>query len=111
VVEVSECTRYMEIAHKYKINETQMEVIEHVIEYTSGIGETFHMLLRHVQRPVGNIPELDIPNEMDVTVYQDIIVAADRSVVFGVGYHSWVLEIDKEQVLLTGGVPDDIIQV
>jgi hypothetical protein len=40
-------------------------------------------------------------------VYQDIVVATDGSVVFGVGYHSWVFTTDKEQVLLTGWGPDD----
>jgi hypothetical protein len=44
VVEVCERTRYMEIANKYKINETHIDVIEHVIEYTSGIGDTFNSL-------------------------------------------------------------------
>jgi hypothetical protein len=44
---------------------------------------------------------------MYVTVDQDIIVATDGSVVFGVGYHSWVVATDKEQVLLMGGGPDD----
>jgi hypothetical protein len=87
VVEVCERTRYMEIANKYRINKTQMDVIEHVIEYTSGIGETCSTLPRHIQRLVGNIPELDVPNEMDVTVDQYIIVATEGSLVFGVGYH------------------------
>jgi hypothetical protein len=31
---------------------------------------------------------------------QDIIVATDGSVVFGVGYHSWVVATDNEKVLL-----------
>jgi hypothetical protein len=68
MVEVCECTRYMEIANKYKINKTQMDVIEHVIEYTSWIGETCHTLPSHIKRLVGNIPELDVPNGMDNTV-------------------------------------------
>jgi hypothetical protein len=78
-----------------------------VVEYTSGIGETCHTLPRHIQRLVGNIPELDVPNGMHITVDQDIIVATDGSVVFGVGYHRLVVTTDKEQVLLTGGGPDD----
>jgi hypothetical protein len=87
--------RYMEIANKYKINETQMDVIEHVIEYTSGIGETCNTLPRHIQRLVGNIPELDVPHGIDVTMDQDIIVATYGSVVFGVGYYSWLVAMDK----------------
>jgi hypothetical protein len=95
VVEVCERMRYMEIANKYRINETQMDVIERVIEYTSGIGETCYMLPRHIQRLLGNIPELYVPHEMDVTVDQDIIVATEGSVVFGVGYHIWVVATEK----------------
>jgi ribonuclease HI len=44
---------------------------------------------------------------MDVTEEHDIIVTTDGSVVFGVRYHSWVVATDNEQVLLTGGGPDD----
>jgi hypothetical protein len=77
VVEVCECMRYMEIANKYRINETQMNMREHVIEYKSGIWETCNMLPRHIQILIGNIPEIDIPNEMYVTVDQDIIVATE----------------------------------
>jgi hypothetical protein len=78
-----------------------------VIEYTSGIGETCHMLPRNIQILVVNTPEIDVPNGMDVTVDQYIIVAMDGSVVFGVGCHSWVVTMDKEQVLLMGGGTDD----
>jgi hypothetical protein len=49
VVEVCERVRYMEIVNKYKIKEIQMAVIEHVIEYTSGIGDSYHILPRHIQ--------------------------------------------------------------
>jgi hypothetical protein len=44
---------------------------------------------------------------MDVTEDQDMIVVTDGSVVFGVGYHSWVVATDNEQVLLMDGSPDD----
>jgi hypothetical protein len=46
----------MEIVNKYKINEMQMAMIEHVIEYTSGIGDSYHTSPRHIL--VGNIPEI-----------------------------------------------------
>jgi hypothetical protein len=103
VVEVCKRKRYMEISNKYKINEIQMDVIEHMIEYTSGIGDTCHTLPRHIQRLVGDIPELEVLNGMDVTEDQDIIFTTDGSVVFGVGYHIWVVATDNEQVLLMGG--------
>jgi hypothetical protein len=54
---------------------------------------------------VGNIPEIVVPNGMDVAKDQYIIVATDGSVLFGVGYHSWVVTTDNEKVLLMcGGV-------
>jgi hypothetical protein len=83
--------RYMKIFNKYKIKEIQMDVIEQVIEYTSDIGDSCHTLPRHIQRLVGNIPEIEVQNGMDVTEEQDGIVATDGSVVFGVGYHRWVV--------------------
>jgi hypothetical protein len=35
--------------------------------YTSYIGECFHALPKHVQLLVGNIPELDLPEDSDCT--------------------------------------------
>jgi hypothetical protein len=103
VVEVCERARYIEIVDKHKIKETKTSVKEHLIEYTSGIGDSFHTLPRHIQRLVENIPEIEVPNGMDVTEEHGIIVATDGSVV----YHIWVFATDKYQVLLTGGGPDD----
>jgi hypothetical protein len=34
-------------------------------------------------------------------------VATDGSVLFGVGYHRWVIATSDEDILLTGGCPDD----
>jgi hypothetical protein len=56
---------------------------------------------------VGNIPELDLPEDLDYTEPTDLIVATDGSVVFVVGYHSWLIATKTEQVLLLGGGPDD----
>jgi hypothetical protein len=78
-----------------------------VIEYTSGIGDSFQMLPRHIQRLVGNIPELELLNGTEETEEHNLIVATDGSVVFGVGYHSWVIATDNEKVLLKVGGPDD----
>jgi ribonuclease HI len=107
VVEVNEWTRYMEIVRKYKINETSIIEIDHVITYTSGIGGSYQALPRHIQRLVGNIPDLELLNGSEENEEQDLIVATDGSVVFGVGYHSWVDATDNEKVLFKGGGPDD----
>jgi hypothetical protein len=55
-----------------------MAVIEHVIEYTSDSGDSCHTLPRHIQRLVGNIPEIEVPNGMEVIEKQDIIVTTDQ---------------------------------
>jgi hypothetical protein len=107
VVDVNERTRYMEIVHKYKIKETLTIETYHVITYTSGIGDIFQALPRHIQWLVGNIPELEVLNGAESNEEQDLIVATYGSVVFGVGYHSWVVATDNEKVLLKGGGPDD----
>jgi hypothetical protein len=107
VVEVNERTRYMEIVRKYKIKETLTIETDHVITYTSGIGDSCQALPRHIQRLVGNIPELELLNGAESNEEQDLIVATDGSVVFGVGYHSWVVATDNEKVLLKAGGPDD----
>jgi hypothetical protein len=75
--------------------------------YISGVGNCIHALPKHVQLLVGNIPILDTPRGWDITEPKYIIVAMDRSVLFGVGYHIWVIVTSDEDILLTGGGPDD----
>jgi hypothetical protein len=65
-----------------------------VIEYTSGIGDSYNTLPIHIQRLV------------DLTEEQDIIVATDGSLVFGIRYHIWVVITENKQVLLTVGGTD-----
>jgi hypothetical protein len=43
----------------------------------------------------------------DATEPKDLIVATDGSVLFGVGYHIWVIATSDEDILFTGGGPDD----
>jgi hypothetical protein len=75
--------------------------------YTSSIGECFHALPKHVRRLVGNIPDLDLPAGFDCRESTDLIIATDGSVLFGVGYHSWLIATKTEQIILRGGGPDD----
>jgi hypothetical protein len=78
-----------------------------VITCTSGIGDSCQAVPRHIQRLFSNIPELELLNGAESNEEQDIIVATDGSVVFGVGYHSWVFATDNEKVILKGYGPDD----
>jgi hypothetical protein len=107
VVEVNERTRYMEIVRKCKIKDTLKIETDHVITYTSGIVDSCQTLPRHIQRLVGNIPDLELLNGSEENEEQDLIVATDGSVVFGVGYDSWIVATDNDKVLLKGGCPDD----
>jgi hypothetical protein len=60
-----------------------------------------------MQRLVGNIPELAMPAKIDCTEPTDVIVATDGSVLFGTGYHRWLISMKDEHTLLHGGRPDD----
>jgi hypothetical protein len=73
----------------------------------TGIGNSGRQLPRHVQRLVGDIADLDVPDNWDSNEPRDLLVATDGSVVFGVGYHSWVITTMNEKVILSGGGPDD----
>jgi hypothetical protein len=101
--------RQIDLAYVYAIAEGSPEVGNDPAEsiYTSEIGECFHALPKHVRRLVGNIPELDLPEDFDCTEPTDLIVATDGSVLFGVGYHSWLITTNTEQVLLRDGGPDN----
>jgi hypothetical protein len=56
-------------------------------------------LPRYVQRLVGDIAALDVPENWDSNEPRDLLVAMDGSVVFGVGYHSWVITTTDEKVI------------
>jgi hypothetical protein len=56
---------------------------------------------------VGNIPTIDIPMGWDTIEPKDLIVATCGSVLFGVGYHSWLIATSEEEIIITGGGPDD----
>jgi hypothetical protein len=71
--------------------------------YTSGIGNCVQALPKHVQYLVGNIPTLDTHMGWDTTYPNYLIVATDGSVLFGVGYHSWVIATSEEEILITAG--------
>jgi hypothetical protein len=75
--------------------------------YETGIGNSGRQLPRHVQRLVGDIAALDVPDNWDSNEPRDLLVATEGSVVFGVGYHSWVIMTMDENVILSGGGPDD----
>jgi hypothetical protein len=82
----------------------------HIHTYTSGIGLSFIALPRHIQQLTGDITALPTPTPFDFDEPVDLIIATHGSVLFGVGYHGWVLSNKEETILLHGGGPDDGIQ-
>jgi hypothetical protein len=60
-----------------------------------------------VQHLVGDIRGFQTPIQWDVTKEMDLIIATDGSVLFGVGYHSWLLATGTEDILLAGDGTDD----
>jgi hypothetical protein len=71
----------------------------------------FRAVSRHILRLTGDIPALPIPLHFDLDEPVDLLIATDGSVLFGVGYHGWVLTTKYETILLRGGGPDDGIQL
>jgi hypothetical protein len=77
------------------------------VRYVSSIGEAFHALSIHIQCLVRDIGEIQTPRQWDVTKEMDLSIATDGSVLFGVGYHSWLIATDTEDILLAVGGRDD----
>jgi hypothetical protein len=56
---------------------------------------------------VGDIPTLMTPSGWDPTIPVNIIISTDVYVTLGVGYHSWIVATEDEDIILQGGGPDD----
>jgi hypothetical protein len=100
---------YIEVERLFSLGkrETTEENEPAASHYQSEIGDSFHSLPKHVRRLVGNIPKLTLPADLDPTALQDLIVATDGSVLFDVGYYSWVVSTKYEEIIISGGGPDD----
>jgi hypothetical protein len=107
IVETSERPLYIEVTGLNKICEEGTRECDVPFHCETGIGDSGRQLPRHVQRLVGDIGALDVPENWDSNKPRDLLVATDVSVVFGVGYHSWVNTTTDEKVILSGGGPDD----
>jgi hypothetical protein len=55
----------MEIVGKHAILEIPPIMAQHTVQNTSGIGNSCQTLQRSIPRLVGNIPEMDMPDEWD----------------------------------------------
>jgi hypothetical protein len=106
VVEAKTRSRFVEITEKCKISQRITIDPPPLVPYTSNIGNCIKALPRHVQQLVGDIPALWTPVGWDPTTTVNMIIATDGSVTLGVGYHSWVVATEDEDILLQGGGPD-----
>jgi hypothetical protein len=90
-IQVTQRTHCHEVAAKVNIVCRSNVVPTHIHTYTSGIGLSFLALPRHIQRLTGDIPALPAPPSFDFDEPVDLIIATNGSVLFGLGYHGWVL--------------------
>jgi hypothetical protein len=51
-----------------------------------------------------------LPYQLDFTMEVEIIIVTDGAVLFGVGYHSWLIATTDEDIPMAGGRPDDGVQ-
>jgi hypothetical protein len=102
-IQVTQRTQYHELAAKVNIAHRQNVGSTPIHNYTSGIGISFLALPRHIQRLTGDNPALPVPAPFHFDKTVDLIIATDGSVLFGVGYHGWVLATKEETILLHGG--------
>jgi hypothetical protein len=107
VVETKTRTRFVEITSKCNITRRPSLDRPPLVTYTSNIGCCIKALPRHIQRLVGDIPTLKTPSGWDPTIPVNISIATDGSVTLCVGYHSWIVATEEEDILLQGGGPDD----
>jgi hypothetical protein len=56
---------------------------------------------------VGNIPKLDLPHDFDYAEPTDLIVVSDGAVLFGMGYHIWLVLTKTEKIVLRVGGTDN----
>jgi hypothetical protein len=106
VSEAKTISRFVEIMEKCKIFQWKAIDPSPLVPYTSNIGNCNKALPRHVQRVVGD-PAPRTPAGWDQTTLVNISIATDGSVTLGVGYHSWVVATEDEDILLQGGGPYD----
>jgi hypothetical protein len=99
--------RYITITDNTSIIDITPASIVPLVQYHSSLGECFFALPRHVQRLVGNIPPTQLPNAWDATTPVDIIITIYGSLMFGVGYHIWILALNNEEIITSGNGPGD----
>jgi hypothetical protein len=96
-IQVTQRAHYHEVAAKVNIIRRSNMGPTRIHNYTSGIGLSFLALPRHIQRLTGDILALPTPAPFDFDEPVELIIATYGSVLFGVGYHGWVLSTKEEK--------------
>jgi hypothetical protein len=102
VATVTQRHRFLESSEQTPIRTQHTTQIMQLVPYVFAIGEAFYALPKHIQRLVGDIGEFQTPRQWDVTKKVDLIIAMDGSILFLVGYHSYILATETEDRLLAG---------
>jgi hypothetical protein len=102
--------RYVEIKEMVKCQQPVTRITPSLMPYQSCVGAVAGALPLHAQRLVGDMRHFQLTTHLDCTIEVDIIIVMNGSVLFGVGCHSWLIATTDEEIIMTGGGPDDGIQ-
>jgi hypothetical protein len=94
VTTVTRRPQYVEVSAQTPIHTQNITHITQLFQYELSIGEAFIVLSIHAQHLVGDIGQFQTPIQWYGTKEVNLIIAADGSVLFGVGYHSWLIAME-----------------
>jgi hypothetical protein len=100
-------SRYVEIKDMVKCQQSVTRIKPVLQPYRSCVGAAAGALPLHIQRIIGDMRHFQLPPHLCFTMKVEIIIALDCSVLFGVGYHSWLIATTDEDIFMAGGGPDD----
>jgi hypothetical protein len=99
--------RYVEIKEMVKYQQPVMIITPMLLPYQSCVGAAAGVLPLHVQRLKGELRHFQRSPRLYCAMEVDIIIATDGSVLFGVGYHSWIIATTDKEIIMAGGGSDD----
>jgi hypothetical protein len=102
---VSTVTRNRYVERKEMLRcQHAVTIIKHALmPYHSCVGAAAGAPPLHVQHFIGDMRHFQLTTHLDFTMGVDIIIATDGSVLFGVGYHRWLIVTTDKEILMAGG--------
>jgi hypothetical protein len=98
---------YVGIKEKVKCQHPVTRITPMLLPYQSCAGAATGTLQLHVQCLIWDMRHFKLPSHLDCTMEVDVIIATDGSVLFWVGYYSWLITTMDEYINMAGGRPDD----